>query len=249
MSKKCVIVTGAASGIGLACVSKLLDEGASVSALDIRVSEDLVRLEQTSAGRLAVRAADVSRPDEVGRALRELREVSGPVTGLVCAAGIISGKPLRETSMDHWREVFAVNVEGTVTCMQAVIEEMVERRDGSIVVVASQLVNGGGRNNAAYVSSKSALVGLVKAAALELAPFEVRVNAVLPGVVDTPMARRNAARQADPAAHRERLRQRHPLGRIAQPEEIADGILYLLSDKAAFMTGADLLLDGGWSIA
>ena len=249
MSGQCIIVTGAASGIGLACVKRLLQEGARVGALDMRSSEDLVELQKASGGRLVLRTADISHEDACRTAIDELRHVLGPLTGLVCSAGIVSGKALRETTMDHWRKVFAVNVEGTVICMRAVMEEMLASRQGAIVLVSSQLVNGGGRNNVAYVSSKAALLGLVKAAALEFAPYNVRVNAILPGVVDTPLARDNASRQADPEAHRERLRLRHPLGRIGQPEEIADAILYLLSDKTAFMTGAELLIDGGWSIA
>ncbi len=115
--------------------------------------------------------------------------------------------------------------------------------------VASQLAFGGGRMNAAYIASKGAIVSLVKTAAFELAPDNIRVNAVAPGATDTPMMRRSQSRAADPDAAREYARKRHALGRFGKPEEIANGITHLLSDEASFTTGSVLTIDGGWRAA
>src|SRR5690606_25439201 len=131
--------------------------------------------------------------------------------GLVCAAGIMSGKPLRETPIALWRKTFAVNVEGTVLWMQAVLEDMVARRRGAIVTFSSQLTRCGGRNNAAYIAAKGAITALTRTAALEHAQDNIRINAIVPGAIDTPMLRNGSLRFADPEAALQRSRARHPL--------------------------------------
>ena len=120
---------------------------------------------------------------------------------------------------------------------------------GSVVAIASQLAFAGGSLNAAYIASKGAVVSLVRTAAVELAGDGIRVNAVAPGATETPMLNRSLSRQADPDAARERSRTRHAMARFGRPNEIADAICFLLSDRASFITGTTLPVDGGWLAA
>jgi 2-keto-3-deoxy-L-fuconate dehydrogenase len=117
---------------------------------------------------------------------------------------------------------------------------------GSIVTVASQLARAGGRNNVAYITSKGAVLSLTRTMALDFAPDGIRVNALLPGAIETPMLARSFARSPTPEATREASRSRHPLGRFGRAEEVAEAALYLASDAAAFTTGVELPVDGGW---
>jgi 2-keto-3-deoxy-L-fuconate dehydrogenase len=133
--------------------------------------------------------------------------------------------------------------------MRAAIPAMVRQGGGAIVTIASQLALSGGRGNAAYVASKAAVMGLTRTAAVDHATQGVRVNSVLPGATETPMFERSLARQPDPAAARERSRQRHAMQRFGKASEIAGAVLYLASDAASFTTGVCLPVDGGWTAA
>ena len=248
MKDRGIIVTGGASGIGLACVAALLKAGARVGVNDLRGSEALSALEQEYGERLCFAAGDVSQEAEVGEAHRHIVARLGTADGLVCAAGIMSGKTLRDTPIGLWKQTFAVNVEGTVLWMQAVLGGMVEQRRGAIVTFSSQLARCGGRNNAAYIAAKGAIVALTRTAALEHAPDNVRINAVVPGAIDTPMLRNGSLRFTDPEAVLRRSMARHPLGRFGTASELAACVVFLLSDGAGFMTGSELVADGGWSI-
>ena len=249
MQDKTVIVSGGASGIGLGCVQALLAAGARVGVCDLRPSPELLQLSQAFGERLCVVTGDVSHEADVQQAHQQIVARLGRPEGLVCAAGIMSGKPLRDTPIHLWKETFAVNVEGTVLWMQAVLGDMVANRRGAIVTFSSQLTRCGGRNNAAYIAAKGAITALTRTAALEHAPDNIRINAIVPGAIDTPMLRNGSQRFSDPEAALQRSRARHPLGRFGTAEELAACIVFLLSDEAGFMTGAELVVDGGWSIA
>jgi NAD(P)-dependent dehydrogenase (short-subunit alcohol dehydrogenase family) len=244
----CVIVTGGASGIGLECARRLLAEGSRVGISDKSISPELAGLVDSSGGRAAAVTGDVSRPEAVERNYLDIVDRLGRPSALVCAAGVMSGKTLIDTPIELWRQTFAVNVEGSVLWMQAVLPDMIQNHRGSVVLFSSQLTRSGGRNNAAYISAKAALIGLARTSALELAPYNVRVNAIVPGAVDTPMLRDGSLRFDDPEGALARSRARHPLGRFGTSGEIAEGVLFLLSERSSFMTGAELVIDGGWSI-
>lgn len=248
MNNRIVIVTGGASGIGLACVSTLLAAGAKVGVSDLAQSDDLAQLAEKYGEQLCFAAGDVSEEPQVQKAHRKIVERFGHPDSLVCAAGVMSGKTLRDTPIALWKKTFAVNVEGTVLWMQAVLADMVAQRRGAIVTFSSQLTRCGARNNAAYIAAKGAITALTRTAALEHAPDNIRINAVVPGAIDTPMLRNGSQRFADPQAALQRSMARHPLGRFGTPEELAGCIAFLLSDAAAFMTGSELVVDGGWSI-
>ena len=182
------------------------------------------------------------------RAAAELKQSWGTLDVLVtCAAMSVDGN-VGTVSEEDWDRVFAVNVKGTFLWCKAVLPHMVQARRGSIVTVASQLAFCGGRDNAAYVTSKNAVLGLTRALALDYADQGVRVNVLVPGAIETPRLERYVNRFADPVAARERSRQRHPLGRFGKAEEVARAALFLASDESSFTTGAPLILDGGWLV-
>jgi NAD(P)-dependent dehydrogenase (short-subunit alcohol dehydrogenase family) len=165
------------------------------------------------------------------------------------AAGISVGGTVLTTEPDAWNEVFRVNVGGTWLWARAVLPGMRQRGSGAIVTVASQLAMAGGRGNSAYIASKGAVISLTRTMALDFAADGIRVNAVLPGATDTPLLNRSFARHADPQAARAASQARHPLGRFARVEEVAEAALYLASDAAGFTTGVCLPVDGGWLAA
>ena len=189
LDAKTIIITGAASGIGQASAAKAMAEGARVIGVDLDA--------KGMPGGVEPVLGDVCDDDTIARAIK----AAGPIDGLATIAGISnSGVAIDAIDPDDWNRVFAVNVTATWRWMIGVLPAMRAQGGGSIVAIASQLAFGGGRNNAAYIASKGAIVSLVKTAAFELAPDTIRVNAVAPGAIDTPMFNRSMARARDPAA-------------------------------------------------
>lgn len=225
LAGKTAIVTGGASGIGAAIVTRFVQEGASVLAVDI---QDHPRV-RTLLCDVSASVPDIPQADI-----------------LVCAAGISVGKTLLETTDEDWERVFAVNARGTFLWFRAVLPGMLARGGGSLIALASQLALAGPRGNCAYAASKGAVISLVKSVALDYAGQGIRANALLPGATETPLLARAFARRPDPAAAREALRQRHPAGRFGRPEEIAAAALFLASDESSFVTGTALPVDGGF---
>jgi len=235
---KTILITGAASGIGHATALKAMEEGARVIGFDL--SGDGMP------GGVEPILGDVTDDGAIARAIA----AAGRIDGLATIAGISEGGvAIDAIDPESWDRVFAVNVKATWRWMSAVLPAMRDQGGGSIVAIASQLAFGGGRFNAAYIASKGAIVSLVKTAAFELAPDGVRVNAVAPGAIDTPMLNRSMARADDPSAARDYSRNRHALKRFGRAEEIANGVVFLLSDEASFTTGSVLTIDGGWRAA
>ena len=227
-----IIVTGGVSGIGAETARLLRDAGATVLTVDRDPAADLV--------------GDVTDAALVAEAMRRCPSLHG----LVTAAGISeSGVALDAIRPEDWDRVFAVNVKASWMWLAAALAPMRAAGGGSVVALASQLAFAGGSLNAAYIASKGAVVSLVRTAAVELADEGIRVNAVAPGATETPMLSRSMSRQADPDAARERSRTRHAMARFGRPEEIAEAIVFLLSDRASFITGATLPVDGGWLAA
>jgi len=248
--EKAIVVTGAASGIGRATVERAIAEGAAVVAVDQDATGLAALADSLGTERLATLAGDVS---DAGLAAEGFRLAGGfrrPVKGLVTAAGIsASGTPLADIADDTWDDIFRVNVRGSWMWLKAALPAFRASEGGSAVFIASQLAFGGGAMNAAYIASKGAIVSLAKTAALELAETGVRVNAVAPGAIDTPMLRRSMSRQPEPEVAMARSQGRHAMKRFGVASEIASPILYLLSDDASFVTGHTLLADGGWTAA
>jgi 2-keto-3-deoxy-L-fuconate dehydrogenase len=240
LADKTIIITGAGSGIGFALAERCLKEGAQVVAVD----RDEAGMEPLATSLKLT--GDVCDPD---LAVALAQDATGALHGLATVAGISgSGFAIDQIPSERWDEIYNINVKATWQWLVACLPAFRTHGVGSVVTVASQLAFGGGAMNAAYIASKGAIVSLTKTAALELAPENIRVNAVAPGATDTALFRAGMARNPNPEA-REKSRNRHAMKRFGEAHEIASGMLYLLSDEASFTTGHTLLIDGGWAAA
>jgi NAD(P)-dependent dehydrogenase (short-subunit alcohol dehydrogenase family) len=224
-------------------------EGAKLVLVDI----DEQALNETASGIRAgggtvlTQVADVAdgktARDAVARVIDEL----GRIDVVMTCSGISVGGTVATIDEATWDRVFSINVKGTYLWLHEALPGMIERGSGSIIMVASQLAVSSGGNNAAYIASKGAITSLAKTMAVDHARQGIRVNALMPGVIDTPMSRRSVNRHADPVATRERWAERHAMGRFGTPEEVARAALFLASEDSSFTTGSLLFVDGGWT--
>lgn len=244
-TNKSVLITGGGSGIGRAACLAFAREGADVGVADVSVegAESTVT-EVKNLGRKAVAIkVDVTDPVSVRAMVAQAGTALGSLHILVNSAGVREIVPFLELPFVEWQRVIATNLTGTFLCSQAVAQYLVKQgTGGKIVNLASVAGLMAVPNRAAYVASKHAVVGLTKEMALELADKNIQVNAVAPGVVRTSMTESYFDKPSVVAT----LQKAHPAGRWAQPEEIANLILYLASPEAAFITGATFPIDGGF---
>jgi 3(or 17)beta-hydroxysteroid dehydrogenase len=244
LAGKTVLITGGASGIGRATAQRALEHGAQVAVGDV----------DAAAGEAFAVAApgvhfvplDVTSDDSWAAAVDGVQQRFGGLDGVVNSAGIFIVGDVEKISLDDWRRTHAVNVDGVFLGCRHGVRAM-KARGGSIVNMSSVSGLVGGHNVVAYNSSKGAVRMLTKSVALHCAKekYGIRCNSVHPTFVDTPMYQSTLARAREPERIRTALVSQVPLGRVAQPHEIADLIVYLLSDESAFVTGAELVIDGG----
>jgi NAD(P)-dependent dehydrogenase (short-subunit alcohol dehydrogenase family) len=241
------IVTGGASGIGLATATRLLREGARVAVVDRVEPEKAARALGAAGGEVWGVLADVADETQVRAMVDEVLSRALRVDVLINAAGIGSPRPVTidEATAVEWQELCAVNLTGTFLCCRAVIPAMRRGGGGAIVNVASELGLVGSPRSAMYSATKGAVVQLTRALAVDHAADHIRVNCVCPGPVDTPLLRRGIERAADPEAKLLREVGSTLLGRLGRPEEIASVIHFLASDEASFVTGSIVVADGG----
>jgi NAD(P)-dependent dehydrogenase (short-subunit alcohol dehydrogenase family) len=238
-------VTGGASGIGEATAREFARLGATVAVID----RDKARGERVAAeaadGKARFFAADVSNSSEVAATVGIIQQALGPITVLAHAAGIQRYGTATTTSEELWNEVLSVNLTGAFLISQHVLPGMIEAGGGAIIHVGSVQSVGAVRNSAAYVTSKHALLGLVRSIALDFARSGVRCYCVCPGAIDTPMLRASAALDEDPARVLRAGERLHLFKRLGKPEEVARVIAFLASSDASFMTGTAVMVDGG----
>ncbi|HUD93613.1 glucose 1-dehydrogenase [Sphingobium sp.] len=252
MNGKSILITGAGGGIGRAAALAFSKSGAQVVAVDLRIeaAEETAQRVIDSGGRADAIACDVSSYDDVDQMFGRATAICGKIDLALNNAGIAQKYAnLADIGQDEWHRIMRVNVDGVWNCMRNELKHMSERGSGAIVNMSSLTGLRPLPGNAAYSVSKYAVIGLTKNAAVEYAPFGIRVNAVCPGGVKTAMLTESLSGLGDEGA-REVIRKSealHPLGRLAEPEEVADAAVYLCSDGARFITGVCLSVDGGWA--
>jgi NAD(P)-dependent dehydrogenase (short-subunit alcohol dehydrogenase family) len=243
---KVALVTGAASGIGRASALAFARNGATTVVADIVVEggEETVRLIEAAGGEALFVRTDVAQAAEVETLLQKIVEHYGRLDYAHNNAGIEGvGAPTADCTEENWDRTIAINLKGVWLCMKYEIRQMLKQGDGAIVNTASVAGLIGVPGGSAYCAAKGGVVQLTRTAALEYATAGVRVNAVCPGAIRTPMVERLVADRPEVEAS---LIAREPIGRLGKPEEIADVVVWLCSDAASFVTGVAMPVDGGW---
>jgi len=242
---KVALVTGAANGIGRAAALAFAVEGARVAILDrtedsLRSTADAIA---AAGGEVLVLACDVSQPQEVEAAVARVVEQFGRLDCAFNNAGVENkAAPLHEIELEEWDRILGINLRGTFVCMKHEIAQMLRQGGGVVVNTSSGAGVRGVAGGASYSASKHAMIGMTKSAALDYAKRNIRVNCVLPGNIETQMMERFTDGDIQKAIDLE------PVGRLGKPEEIAEAVLWMCSDLGAFVTGASIAVDGGWSL-
>jgi NAD(P)-dependent dehydrogenase (short-subunit alcohol dehydrogenase family) len=251
---KVALITGAGSGIGRTIAILFSREGAMVAVIDILSAAGLqtIKIIEDAKGEAIFVEADISQAGDVKRAIDNVIDRYGKIDILVNNAGVCFVRPLGELTEEQWDKTIDVNLKGTFLCSKYSAPYMKKNGGGVIINMSSGLGVYGGACWSAYCASKGGIIALTKALAVELAPDKIRVNCILPGPVFTEMLTRNTTVQAKLAGMKgseeihELMKQLIPLRRIATPEDIAFGALYLASDESSYVTGIELAIDGGY---
>jgi len=247
LKDKVAIITGARRGMGKSHALKLAKVGAKVVVSDISQEEcqlvvDEIKKEKGEA--IAVKC-DATKKEEVDNMIKAAVDKWGKVDILVNNAGICQFKPFLELTEEEWDRTLNINLKGYFLCAQASAKEMAKQKSGVIINIASVAMGQQGigfPNIVHYCASKGGIVGMTEALAVELAPYNIRVNAISPGMIETPMI--DPVKQ-DPKIM-EAMLARVPMRRVGKPEEVSNLVLFLASDVSSYMTGSTVVIDGGW---
>lgn len=245
---KVSIITGAARGIGKAIAELFAEKGAKVIIADMDLLGDEVaqEIEKKNCNAFFVQA-DVSKDSDVKNLIQETLKECGKIDVLVNNAGISGGLDNGlDVEEDAWKKVIDTNLNGTYLCTKYAAREMIKNGGGAIVNMSSMLGIIGSPFSTAYHASKGAIRSYSKAMAIVLAPHRVRVNSIHPGYIDTELVAKILEEIGDPDA-RKGAETLHPLGRFGKPEEVAYAVLFLASDESSFVTGSELVVDGGYT--
>ncbi|KAL4257651.1 short-chain dehydrogenases/reductases (SDR) family protein [Pleurotus pulmonarius] len=251
---KTAIVTGAAQGIGRAIAIQLARDGFDVVISDLASKQDLMNavaeeiLLINTEGQTLVVPADVSSETDVNNLVAKTKDVFGGLDVMVANAGICSSSPILDVTVEEWDNIFSINVRGVLLCYQAAARLMIQQKRGGRIIGASSIAGKkGGGNLSAYSASKFAVRSLTQSAACEWGAHGITVNAYAPGTIETPMLHDAEATMITPsgASHIGQLKASTALGRTGQPEEIANFVAMLASEKSGYMTGQTITIDGG----
>lgn len=247
LKDKVAIVTGGARGIGFAIANRFGQEGCKVAIFDIdkRGAEEAVNKIKSGLKNAEIIGlqTDVSDFESVKKSVENVVQLFGKIDILVNNAAIHLGKPFQEEPLEYWEKQFRINVLGTVIPSQLVIPHMIRAGGGSIINISSKAAITGEPGHAAYSALKGAILSLTLAMAVDLAPYQIRVNAICPGPTETDLLY-----SATTEEERKKMSSRAPLKRLAKPEDIAAAALYLASDDSKYVTGQRLVVDGGMTI-
>ena len=245
---KVVIITGAARGQGEVAAEIFAKEGAKLLLSDILPEGERVAVRLSSQGQPAVFVrADVSQEADANRLAENCLSQYGRIDVLYNNAGIILGKPFHETTLEEWERIMKVDLTGPFLMSKAAVQSMIKQQSGSIINVSSVGGIVGYPAMAAYGAAKGGLVNLTRCMAVDLAPYNIRVNAICPGAIDTPMPRKYLENMPNKEGLWKQLGDMHLIKRFGTSQEVVYLALYLASDEASFMTGAIIPVDGGLS--
>lgn len=251
LKDKSILITGAASGIGRKCADVFAAQGAKILLADLseQAGEEAAAAIRASGGEAAFHRCDVTDESSVAATVARAVELYGRLDGAMNNAGIeMRNKPVHELTADDIAAVLGVDLVGVFYCLKHEFLAMKETGGGAIVNTASAAGVRGQGNAADYVAAKHGVVGLTKAAACDGGPLGIRVNAVCPGLILTPMTQDRLMQDPVFSQVLDSLRQRHVVGRFGEMEDVANTAMFLLSDLASFVTGTPMLVDGGYSI-
>ncbi len=244
LAGKVALITGAGSGIGLACAKRFAQEGAVVAGLDLQAPSGWAEIARgaPTTDFFVADVCDLSAQQEV---VAELVQKHARIDILVTAAGVATGGPVHLLPEAEWDRVINVNLKGTFLTAKAVLPTMVAQRAGSVITIGSVEGIVGMEGGSAYNASKGGVVLLTKNMALDYAGRGIRVNCICPGFIETPLLHAAVGAEAL-SAQREKIRYQHKLGRFGKPEEIAGAAFFLASEDSSFVTGQNLVVDGGY---
>jgi NAD(P)-dependent dehydrogenase (short-subunit alcohol dehydrogenase family) len=247
LAGKNAVVTGGASGIGRGICLRLAREGANVAILDLNLSgAEVVATEVAALGRKSVACqADVANRTQVNAAIEQVRRELGPIQVLVNDAGIGKFVLLSEMSEEAWDEMIGIHLKGTFNCTKAVVQDMIDAKWGRIVNISSTAGLGGAAGLVHYSAAKAGIIGFTKGLAAELGPLGITVNAIAPGLIDTPILLKDGALSGRMRKFMQITANRAPVRRNGVPDDIAAACTYLTSDDASFFTGQVISPNGG----
>jgi NAD(P)-dependent dehydrogenase (short-subunit alcohol dehydrogenase family) len=248
LTTRIAAITGGAQGIGRALAFTFAKHGYAVSIADVdrEAGFEVIREIRRMNGKAMFLAADVSREEDVERWIRVTAQEFGGIDTLINNAGISRNAPMTELQLSEWDRVIGVNLRGTFLCSRAAARVMKRARKGTIINIASTRALMSEPNTEAYSASKGGILALTHAMAISLGPYGIRVNAVSPGWIETSDWQYSA--RAVPPVHTERDRAQHPVGRVGRPEDIAEACLFLADERSGFITGQNLVIDGGMTV-